>query len=79
MFCDGNFGATQFRLTGADLQKFQSSEASLNSQYGASIKTEHAFNGLGILDVVRAMGAKQYTHHICGSLPTLTYFLCPTS
>lgn len=53
------FGAAQFRLSGADLQKYQNSEASFNSQYGASIKTEHAFNGLGILDVVRATEANR--------------------
>lgn len=40
------------RLSGADLQKFQNSEAAFNAQYGASVKTEHAFNGLGILDKV---------------------------
>eukprot|EP00903_Cladosiphon_okamuranus_P012911 g12054.t1 len=49
-----DFFGEAFRLTGADLQKYQTSEARFNSQYGASIKTEHAFNGLGILDVVYA-------------------------
>ncbi|CAN0017372.1 unnamed protein product, partial [Ectocarpus sp. 13 AM-2016] len=42
----------QERLSGADLQKFQNSEAAFNTAYGASVKTEHAFNGLGVLDKV---------------------------
>lgn len=46
------FRPVQERLSGADLQKFQNSEAAFNTAYGASVKTEHAFNGLGVLDKV---------------------------
>lgn len=38
----------QVRLTDTDLAKFQTAE-----QGFGNVKTEHAFNGLGILDEVR--------------------------
>eukprot|EP00904_Undaria_pinnatifida_P011670 jgi/Undpi1/7633/HiC_scaffold_23.g10106.m1 len=40
------------RLTGVDLAKFAEEEAALNTEYGSRIKTEHAFNGIGILHKV---------------------------
>ncbi|CAM9516811.1 unnamed protein product, partial [Ectocarpus sp. 13 AM-2016] len=43
-----SFFGPEERLSGADLQKFQNSEAAFNTAYGASVKTEHAFNGLGV-------------------------------
>lgn len=39
----------QVRLSGADLAKFQAAEEDFGN-----VKTEHAFNGLGILDKVKA-------------------------
>lgn len=42
----------QERLSGADLDKFFAAEQAFNAQYNAEVKTEHAFNGIGILDKV---------------------------
>lgn len=52
----------QARCSGVDLQKFQTAEAAVNTLYGAEVKTEHAFNGIGILDKVLC-----YQPHQCAS------------
>lgn len=48
MLCRRN--VVKSRLSGDDLAKFQAAEAAFNEKYGAEVKTEHAFNGLGIID-----------------------------
>lgn len=39
-------------MSGAELKTFAAAESALNTQYNAQVKTEHAFNGIGILDKV---------------------------
>lgn len=39
-------------MSGTELSAFAVAESALNAQYKAQIKTEHAFNGIGILDKV---------------------------
>lgn len=39
-------------MSGGELNAFAAAEAALNVQYNAQVKTEHAFNGIGILDKV---------------------------
>ncbi|CAM9973823.1 unnamed protein product, partial [Pylaiella littoralis] len=49
---DAGFAGPTVRLTAADLQKFQTAEQGIGK-----VKTEHAFNGLGILDKVYINGS----------------------
>lgn len=48
----------QERLSGAELSTMESAQESLNTQYQASVFTDFAFNGLGILDKVNSSGKR---------------------
>lgn len=60
----------QSRLSGEDLAKFQEAEKTFNAKYGAQVKTEHAFNGLGIIAKVSQTPSFPLPFH--SRLPLLT-------
>ena len=55
------FLGVQSRLSGDDLAKFQEAEKAFNKLHGAQVKTEHAFNGLGIIPKVRQQRISPYS------------------